>query len=309
MYCYNLFNNLFYSEIRLPIDLCQISTDEKVSNYIYFSKNNKSYNDEFSHKIAKLGKCLYKTAGGYLIDKVVCKFFISGSNSSIYILGEEQNINYITIYLLGEVLAFYFRLKGIFQLHACMVNKGNTTIVMCGSSGNGKSTLANEFLLNGWNMLCDDHSIINLHDNSIYGSPSFPYIKMFCNDQKMPPRNMVFEIPSTGKGLFEISRNVDREIFSKNYKLSHIFFLNLSQNPQNHMKATLIDSFTAFEKLINSCYANLRSNGDMDLLKRDLECISLLSKMSKSLPHYELLFSIGYTPSEVIKYIVQLIGE
>lgn len=189
-----------------------------------------------------------------------------------------------------------------------MLNCNNITIALCGSSGNGKSTLANEFLLNGWNMLCDDHCIINKLNNEIVGIPSFPYMKMFCDENEAKKKELVFKISDTGKGLYKTYIQANHEMYSRLYKITHIFSLNFEREniDSDNIECHLLDNFTALEHLLQNSYVCLRAYGDFVLLQKSLECISLYNSISKCIPHYQLKFTTKNTPREVMDFIIHV---
>jgi hypothetical protein len=67
----------------------------------------------------------------------------------------------------GFGLALLLRQRGLLTLHAAVVAKREQAIVFVGESGWGKSTLAEYFSQNGYEVICDDIGAIEITDNEI----------------------------------------------------------------------------------------------------------------------------------------------
>lgn len=71
MFYFYLFNCIFASDTMLPLDLCLLNvqdTNNNIFNFIVFKHNSKII-EEITGEKTKIGKCLYRTTNGYLIDK------------------------------------------------------------------------------------------------------------------------------------------------------------------------------------------------------------------------------------------------
>ena len=83
------------------------------------------------------------------------------------------------IYLLGPVLGFVMRLRGIVPLHASAVAVGGRAIVFAGDAGMGKSTTAVAFAALGYPVLSDDVVPIVLTENGVLAYPSHPRLTIW----------------------------------------------------------------------------------------------------------------------------------
>lgn len=307
MYYYNIFNKIFSTNKQLPVPLCAVNTPNNISAKIIFVSSEHIFKKYETLK-KQIGRSLYKVEIGYVIIKDKTKFLIDKFTRYILIYCGDD-CEKVIIYLLGEVLSLFFRLRNRYQLHACMLNKNNTTIVLCGSSGNGKSTLANVFSNEGWNMLCDDHSIVYEKEDIFWGVPSFPYLKLYLNEINHTKHNLSVKICDVNKGLVSITDFSTKEVYEKDYRITYVFFLNLDCKNNIEIGSNKLDCDASFKMLIESSYGNLRSNGDTYLLFKDIEYLSMLKKMSENIPGYQLSFSKKNTPKQVVEYIKKLVGE
>ena len=82
-------------------------------------------------------------------------------------------------YLLGPVLAFVLRLRGLLAIHASAVEMDGCAVLFVGPSGAGKSTTAAAFALNGWPVLTDDLAVIVPRGERMEVVPSYPRLRLW----------------------------------------------------------------------------------------------------------------------------------
>jgi hypothetical protein len=80
----------------------------------------------------------------------------------------------VAIYLLGPVLGFVLRLRGISCLHASAVAVGGQAVAFLGPTGAGKSTLAATFARKGFPVLTDDIVVLREHGGAFQVPPASP---------------------------------------------------------------------------------------------------------------------------------------
>jgi hypothetical protein len=80
----------------------------------------------------------------------------------------------VAVYLLGAVLGFVLRLRGITCLHASAVVAGNCALAFLGPPGAGKSTLAAAYALAGCPVLADDVLPLREADGHFLAGPGSP---------------------------------------------------------------------------------------------------------------------------------------
>jgi hypothetical protein len=85
------------------------------------------------------------------------EFGVDRQGTRIWASGPEGTLpEYQAVYLLGPVLGFVLRLRGIVCLHASAVMVDNRALAFLGAPGAGKSTLAAAFALSTHPVLADD---------------------------------------------------------------------------------------------------------------------------------------------------------
>lgn len=82
-------------------------------------------------------------------------------------------------YLLGPVLGFMLRLRGITCLHASAVAVGDRAIALLGPASAGKSTTAAVFSRMGHRVLTDDIVALSERDETLEVQPAYPQLRLW----------------------------------------------------------------------------------------------------------------------------------
>ena len=83
------------------------------------------------------------------------------------------------VYLVGPVLGFVMRLRGIVPLHASAVVVGSRAVLFVGDAGAGKSTTAAAFAARGYPVLSDDVVRIVEREDDVLACPSHPRLTVW----------------------------------------------------------------------------------------------------------------------------------
>ena len=103
------------------------------------------------------------------------EFGVDRRGTRIWASGPEGTLpEYLAVYLLGPVLGFVLRLRGIACLHASAVMADNWALAFLGPPGAGKSTLAAAFALSGHPVLADDVLPLREADGQFLAGPGSP---------------------------------------------------------------------------------------------------------------------------------------
>ncbi len=82
-------------------------------------------------------------------------------------------------YLLGPVLGFILRLRGLVCLHASAIAIGGRALVILGPAGAGKSTTAAAYAQLGYKVLSDDIVALDERDGGFLVRPAYPRIRLW----------------------------------------------------------------------------------------------------------------------------------
>jgi hypothetical protein len=88
-------------------------------------------------------------------------------------------------YLLGPILGFAMRLRGITCLHASVVAVGGSAIAIAGPAGAGKSTAAACFAAMGIPVLADDIAALVEDDGTVNAQPAYPQLRLWPDSVAM----------------------------------------------------------------------------------------------------------------------------
>lgn len=82
-------------------------------------------------------------------------------------------------YLLGPVIAYALRLRGVTCLHASAVALDGRAVALFGLAGSGKSTAAAAFALQGFSVLSDDVAVLTEKGRCFEVQPGYPRVNLW----------------------------------------------------------------------------------------------------------------------------------
>ena len=85
----------------------------------------------------------------------------------------------LCVYLLGPVMGFILRKRGLHPLHASAIAIQGSAIALVGEAGAGKSTTAAALALRGWPVLCEDVCAFADTDGEFSVLPAYPRISLW----------------------------------------------------------------------------------------------------------------------------------
>jgi hypothetical protein len=184
-------------------------------------------------------------------------------------------------YLLGPVMGFVLRLRGVVCLHASAVAIGDQAIALVGLAGAGKSTTAAAFGRCGFPVLSDD--VVALADRKEYFlvQPGYPRVnlwpdsvrKLFGSEDALPRIT-----PTWGKRYMALGENTF-PFASRPLPLTAIYFLSGAEVSKGPVIEKVVSS-EAFMSLVANTYLNYLLDRDMrarefDALSRVLTAVSV----------------------------------
>ena len=179
-------------------------------------------------------------------------------------------------YLLGPVLGFVLRLRGIVCLHASAVAIGDRAIALVGLPGAGKSTTAAAFACSGYPVLSDD--VVALADKGleVLVQPGYPRVNLwpdsvrtlFGSEEALPRIT-----PSWEKRYLQLDQN-GHPFASSPLPLGAIFILD---SRDSSLTAPMIEGVPvneAFMALVANTYVNYLL--DQDMRRREFDVLGRL---------------------------------
>lgn len=108
------------------------------------------------------------------------QFVVDGSTKRIWgsspkPLTQEDMVTY----LVGPVLGFILRRRGVLALHASSFCKNGFAFAVCGGQGTGKSTTAAALALRGVPIQCEDITPLREQDEIFLAAPGYPRVNLW----------------------------------------------------------------------------------------------------------------------------------
>lgn len=116
-------------------------------------------------------RLLYADGTEFLVDRRGCEVWATWPDSS--------TLEDTATYLLGPVLGFVLRLRGITCLHASAVAVGDRAIALVGPANAGKSTTAAAFCRMGYPVLSDDIAALSESRGIPRVQPAYPQLRLW----------------------------------------------------------------------------------------------------------------------------------
>lgn len=115
----------------------------------------------------------YSDGVEFVVDRQATRVWVDGP--------KEASPEYLAVYLLGPVLGFVLRLRGVTCLHASAAAVGDQALAFLGPPGAGKSTLAAVFALAGYPVLSDDVTPLREDGGAFLIGPGMPRLCLWPN--------------------------------------------------------------------------------------------------------------------------------
>jgi len=153
-------------------------------------------------------------------------------------------------YLLGPVLGFAMRLRGLVCLHASAVAVDDQAIAVLGPAGAGKSTTAAAFAERGHAILSDDVLALSDQDDGILALPAYPRIRLWPSSVASlygAPDALPRLTPTWDKRYVDLTRNGYR-FQEKPLPLAAIYLLG---ERTSDLRAPLVEGLATRDALLS----------------------------------------------------------
>ncbi len=193
-------------------------------------------------------------------------FLINDSGSEIWAEWRPPlTLEDTATYLLGPILGFVLRLRGVLSLHASVIEVDGQALGFMGAAGAGKSTLAAALAQKGAAVMSDDILALELGQGELFAQPGYPRLRLWPDSAKA--------LFGTANALPKLTPNWDKRYLpldagpfrfqSKPIRLSAIYVLG---NDGPAQALTSVEPMKARDAMIALLQENaqgmLWSNGD-----------------------------------------------
>lgn len=202
----------------------------------------------------------WETSNGYLCLKYQDGplFIFSPEGDRIWVDEcTDIRVGELSLYILGPVLGFTLRLKGILCFHASAFQIDDFSIAIVGPSGAGKSTIAAMFASLGYTIFSDDILAIEERMEVPYACPGCPRIRLWSDSLMQlhgDEKGFARLIPGWDKRYLDLNGQA-YQFASKPAPLAAIYILA----PRASETQARIDNITGTERmlsLIRNTYRN-----------------------------------------------------
>lgn len=163
-----------------------------------------------------------------------------------------------TLYLLGPILGFMLRLRGITCLHASGVVVDEKAFALTGPSGAGKSTLAASFAAAGYPVLSDDVLPLTTINGIIHAQSGYSRLRLFPNSfENLPdlPDNLPLLAPGWDKCYLDLASD-SYELHKTSRALQVIYIIDWDVDNTPCPSIAPLSGITALPFLAANTYRN-----------------------------------------------------
>lgn len=115
----------------------------------------------------------------FLVEvREIATYLIEKGNKITIEAKEGAVLNEIQLFLFGSAMGSLLHQRQLLVLHGCAIEFLEGIVVFVAHSGTGKSTLASCFYQEGFNIFCDDQSVVDVHQGLLV-QPGLGQIKLW----------------------------------------------------------------------------------------------------------------------------------
>lgn len=177
IYYYHICGLNIASEIELP-EAWEVQCFDTTDVKIHYGKVPNRVKEQ---KAIGEKACYWRPNSTWFYTDHVGDFYVSEGKEILVDLEEEFDVRLLRAMILGPGIGNVLVHQNIVALHGGAVVAKNQTIIICGDSGSGKSTIVNELIQSEYGLLGDDTVVIKQETDRTMAIPAYPQQKL-CKD-------------------------------------------------------------------------------------------------------------------------------
>ncbi len=219
---YKIFNLVLASQIECPELISIDAQNADITVFIGNVPKNLQYIErQEENRQINSTQLLFKVkdVANFLVENG-CKITICPAVSS-------TPSHLIRLFLLGSALGAAQHQRNRLTLHASALSNGTDAIIICGRSGAGKSTAANQLIQHGYQLISDDLAVIDFKNKDAWVMPAYPQSKVWADTARK------LNIKTNGlkrvrEGLDKFAYPLQKQFYSEPCKISKVVVLEKS---------------------------------------------------------------------------------
>jgi len=242
-----------------------------IQNPFYISQNH----DESRQPVLQVGRLAGGAYGFFYSDGA--RFAVESHGREIQgDWPDDYSLEDACTYLLGPVLAFVLRLRGVTCLHASAVAVGQHAVVLMGMAQAGKSTTAASFATCGFAVLSDDVVALVDKETHFLAQPGYPRVNLWPDSVRalFGSEDALPRITPTWNKRFLALGQGDFRFETRPLPLRAIYLLSSRESDVSTCRITTISSSPALMTLVTNTYVNYLL--DSEMRRRDFDVLSRL---------------------------------
>jgi energy-coupling factor transporter ATP-binding protein EcfA2 len=200
---------------------------------------------------------------------------------------EASTLEDTATYLLGPVLGFALRLRGVLALHASAVLIDGRAVALVGPSGAGKSTTAAAFAAAGYSVIADDVLAVRTADGAALAYPSYRLLRLWDASERLlfgTEGQLPLLTPTWEKRALALG--TDFPFHPQPAPLGALFVLDQRQSDDRAPFVETMSPGDAFIALVANSYANYLLDDPMRVQEmRSLESLVRGRPVHRLVPH------------------------
>jgi hypothetical protein len=223
----------------------------------------------------------------------ICFFYRDGARFAIRADGSElwadwpegYSLEDAATYLVGPVMGYVLRLKGVTPLHASAIEIEERAIAIVGAPGAGKSTTAAAFAHMGHGVLSDDVAAVRERSAEFEVAPGYPRVNLWPDSvHALHGSEDALPLITPGWGKRYVPLGQHGRFESRCLTLGAIYFLGARDTSRSTPVIEAVAPADALVSLVANTYVNYVLNRDMRHREFDV-----LSKIVSAIPIRRIL--------------------
>lgn len=196
--------------------------------------------------------------------------------------GASQDVDGMMSAILGSALGALLQQRKNLVLHASVVTNESGSVLICGKSGQGKSTTLCELMRRGYGYASDDVSCVSMPSGGVYVNSAYPQIRLWDATLQR------YEFSSDAKQLVKSEQDANKYAIQENkgfslHRHQVLALVFLSQNPSPEPQIQRMYGKDVFCILRNNIYRKAFLRGEK--LRWN---INYIEQFAREVPVYQL---------------------